>query len=187
MAAEGTPAVPAISFDNVDFRYGDGGLVLDGLNLDIHQGEMIALVGPSGAGKSTLFKLLLKFYLPRGGTLRVFGHDVGQLDTSSLRDAIAFVGQSNFIFSGSLKDNLTLKDPNVPQARVEEACEVVGLHSFIQGLPQRYDTDAGEPGTLIPARPPPLPNWARALIPAPPTLLPAHAPPALAAANAQLI
>lgn len=184
---EGAAAVPAISFENVDFRYGDGGLVLDKLNLDIHQGEMIALVGPSGAGKSTLFKLLMKFYLPRAGTLHVFGHDVGQLDTSSLRDAIAFVGQSNFIFSGSLKDNLTLKNPNVPQSRVEEACEVVGLHSFIQSLPQGYDTDAGELGTLISGGQAQRLNMARAIIRDAPILLLDEVTSALDADNEQLI
>ena len=182
-----TAAVPAISFDNVDFRYGDSGLVLDGLNLDIHQGEMIALVGPSGAGKSTLFKLLMKFYLPRDGTLRVFGHDIGQLDTSSLRDAIAFVGQSNFIFSGSLKDNLTLKNPDVSQERVEEACEVVGLHAFIQGLPEGYDTDAGELGTLISGGQAQRLNMARAIIRDAPILLLDEVTSALDADNEQLI
>ncbi|WP_453956182.1 ABC transporter ATP-binding protein [Amorphus suaedae] len=180
-------AVPAIAFENVNFRYGDGGLVLDGLNLDIHQGEMVALVGPSGAGKSTLFKLLMKFYLPHAGTLRVFGHDVGQLDTASLRDAIAFVGQSNFIFSGSLKDNLTLKNPAVPQSRVEEACEVVGLHSFIQGLPQGYNTDAGELGTLISGGQAQRLNMARAIIRDAPILLLDEVTSALDADNEQLI
>lgn len=182
-----TTGAPAISFENVDFRYGDGGLVLDKLNLDIRQGEMIALVGPSGAGKSTLFKLLLKFYLPRAGTLRVFGHDVGQLDTASLRDAIAFVGQSNFIFSGSLRDNLTLKNRDVPQSRVEEACEIVGLHSFIQGLPQGYDTDAGELGTLISGGQAQRLNMARAIIRDAPILLLDEVTSALDADNEQLI
>ncbi|WP_306886037.1 ABC transporter ATP-binding protein [Amorphus orientalis] len=181
------PGVPAIAFDNVDFRYGDGGLVLDGLNLDIKQGEMVALVGPSGAGKSTLFKLLLKFYLPIQGTLRLYGHDVGQLDTGDIRDAIAFVSQSNYIFSGTIRDNLTLKDRTVDHERVVAACEAVGLHSFIEAQPNGYDTDVGELGAMISGGQAQRLNMARAIIRDAPILLLDEVTSALDADNEQLI
>ena len=181
------PAVPAIAFDGVDFRYGDGGLVLDGLNMDIRQGEMVALVGPSGAGKSTVFKLLMKFFLPTGGTLRLFGHDVGQLNTDDIRDAIAFVSQSNYIFSGTIRDNLTLKDSSVSQERVVAACEAVGLHAFIEAQPKGYDTDVGELGTLISGGQAQRLNMARAIIRDAPILLLDEVTSALDAENEQLI
>jgi len=187
---DGTAApdpVPAIDFDDVQFRYGDGGLVLDGMNLQIRQGEMIALVGPSGAGKSTLFKLLMKFFLPTGGTLRLFGHDVGQLNTDDIRDAIAFVSQSNYIFSGTIRDNLTLKDPSVPHERVVAACEAVGLHSFIEAQPAGYDTDVGELGAMISGGQAQRLNMARAIIRDAPILLLDEVTSALDAENEQLI
>ncbi|MEW5424698.1 ABC transporter ATP-binding protein [Amorphus sp. 3PC139-8] len=185
---EGLPApAPAISFDDVRFRYGDGGLVLDGLNLDIKRGEMLALVGPSGAGKSTLFKLLLKFYPPESGTVRVFGQDINEINTGELRDAIAFVGQSNFIFSGTVRDNLALKTPGIPQERIEEACRLVGLHDFISGLQDGYDTDVGELGTLISGGQAQRLNMARAIIRDAPILLLDEVTSALDADNEQLI
>lgn len=185
---EGLPApLPAIAFDDVKFRYGDGGLVLDGLNLDIKRGEMIALVGPSGAGKSTLFKLLLKFYPPESGSVRVFGQDINEINTGDLRDAIAFVGQSNFIFSGSVRDNLALKTPGIPQERIEDACRLVGLHDFISALPQGYDTDVGELGTLISGGQAQRLNMARAIIRDAPILLLDEVTSALDADNEQLI
>ncbi|WP_018701141.1 ABC transporter ATP-binding protein [Amorphus coralli] len=187
ISEEAEPAVPAIAFENVDFRYGDGGLVLDGMNLEIKQGEMIALVGPSGAGKSTVFKLLMKFFLPTGGTLRLFGHDVGQLDTGDIRDSIAFVSQSNYIFSGTIRDNLTLKDSSVSHERVVAACEAVGLHSFIEAQPAGYDTDVGELGAMISGGQAQRLNMARAIIRDAPILLLDEVTSALDAENEQLI
>lgn len=185
--AEASGSVPAIEFDDVKFRYGDGGLVLDGLNLDIKGGEMIALVGPSGAGKSTLFKLLLKFYSPVEGDVRVFGQSIDQMDTGDLRDVIAFVGQSNFIFSGTVRDNLALKTPGIPHEQIENACRMVGLHDFITGLPEGYDTDVGELGTLISGGQAQRLNMARAIIRDAPILLLDEVTSALDADNEQLI
>lgn len=178
---------PAVRFDNVGFRYGNGGLVLDGLSLDVHQGEMLALVGPSGAGKSTLFKLLLKFHPVESGRVELFGHNIEELDTGDLRDAIAFVGQSNFIFTGSIRDNLTLKNKSVPQERVEEACRLVGLHDFIVAQAGGYQTDVGELGALISGGQAQRMNMARAIIRDAPILLLDEVTSALDAENEQLI
>jgi ATP-binding cassette subfamily B protein len=162
---------PEIEFRNVSFSYAEQSPVLTDFSLQIAPGELVALVGPSGAGKSTVFKLLLKFYQPNAGRISIDGLDLAELETAALRDVIAYVGQSNFIFGGTIRDNLTLMDPSISQEQIEAACAQVGLETFISSLPQGYDTDVGELGALISGGQAQRLNLARALIKNSPVLL----------------
>ncbi len=180
-------AVPAIAFRGVSFSYDSETPILRGLDLEVKPGEMVALVGPSGAGKSTLFKLLLKFHVPDSGRIELFGRDIADLDTEALRDAVSFVSQSNFIFAGSLRDNLTLRNEAVSQEQIEAACRAVGLHDVIAALPEGYDTSVGELGTLISGGQAQRLNMARAIIKDAPILLLDEVTSALDAENEQLI
>ena len=178
---------PAIAFRRVEFSYNSETPILSGLDLEVKQGEMVALVGPSGAGKSTLFKLLLKFHVLDSGRIELFGRDIADLDTAALRDAVSFVGQSNFIFAGSIRDNLTLRNEAVSQEQIEAACRAVGLHDVIAALPEGYDTSVGELGTLISGGQAQRLNMARAIIKDAPILLLDEVTSALDAENEQLI
>lgn len=178
---------PIIAFNNVHFTYDGATPTLHGFDLEIAAGEMVALVGPSGAGKSTVFKLLLRLYEPTEGQVRVGGMDARHIDLVSLRDQIAYVGQSNFIFSGTLRDNLTLRNKRVSPGQVEAACRAVGLHEFIVSLPNGYDTDVGELGSLISGGQAQRLNVARAIIKDAPILLLDEVTSALDAENETLI
>jgi len=168
-APSGKP--PAIAFEDVSFAYSGAGSVLDGFDLSVASGETVALVGPSGAGKSTVFKLLLKFYDPTRGTIRIDGTDIADIDTAAHRRLFGYVGQSNFIFTGSIRDNLALMDPSVPLEQIEYACAEVGLDGYVSALPARYDTPVGELGNLISGGQAQRLNLARAIVRNAPALL----------------
>jgi len=187
LVGDGAAKVPAIAFRDVVFSYDKEKPILQGLDLEVTPGEMVALVGPSGAGKSTLFKLLLKFHSADAGQIELFGRDIAELDNASLRSAISFVGQSNFIFAGSIRDNLTLRSDAVDQDQIEAACRAVGLHDDIAALPNGYDTDVGELGTLISGGQAQRMNMARAIIKDAPILLLDEVTSALDAENEKLI
>ena len=180
-------AVPLIQFKDISFSYDGKTPVLKNFNLNVDPGEMVALVGPSGAGKSTIFKLLLKLHEPTQGNIIINGYNQNDLELSSLRDQISFVSQSNFIFSGTIKDNLTFKDDNISQDVIQHACEAVGLHHFISNLPSGYYTDVGELGSLISGGQAQRMNMARAIIKDSPILLLDEVTSALDAENEQLI
>ncbi len=98
-----------IVMENVTFGYSPGANVLESFTLEVRPGDMVALIGPSGAGKSTVFSLLLRFHRHQKGRVLVGGRDIEDMPVTEIRDLIAYVGQSNFIFSGSIRDNLTLR------------------------------------------------------------------------------
>jgi ATP-binding cassette, subfamily B, bacterial MsbA len=178
----------AISMKDVRFAYNDDGArVLKDFSLDIHPGEMIALAGPSGAGKSTVFSLLLRFHRHQSGQILIGGEPIENIPTPALRDLIAYVGQSNFVFSGTILDNLTLRRTGIPQEKIDEACKAVGLSSYIASLPQGYETDVGELGSLISGGQAQRLNIARAIIKDAPILLFDEVTSALDADNEELI
>ena len=185
LAASGT-GMP-ITFEKVCFAYADGADVLKDFSLDIRPGEMIALVGPSGAGKSTVLSLLMRFHRQQSGRILVGGRPAETFPTPALRGLIAYVGQSNFIFSGTIRDNLTLRHAGISQQTINEACKAVGLGSYIEGLPKGYDTDVGELGSLISGGQAQRLNIARAIIKDAPILLFDEVTSALDADNEELI
>jgi subfamily B ATP-binding cassette protein MsbA len=139
----------SIVFDNVDFAYsteeGEHQILHD-IDLEVHAGEMLALVGPSGAGKSTLVNLIPRFYDVSSGKLLIDGHDVRSLTLDSLRKQIAQVTQETILFNDTVHNNIAYGQPDKPRAQVEEAARHALAHDFILRMPQGYDTVIGEKG-----------------------------------------
>ena len=177
----------AIAMRDVRFAYAGGADVLKNFTLEVRPGETVALVGPSGAGKSTVLSLLLQFHRPQSGEILIGGIPVDRFQANEVRNLIAYVGQSNFIFSGTVRDNLTLRHPGVTQEAMDTACKTVGLSSYIESLPSGYDTDVGELGSLISGGQAQRLNIARAIIKDAPILLFDEVTSALDADNEELI
>lgn len=138
-----------ICFDNVSFRYGEGGEVLRNINLHVSPGENVALVGPSGGGKTTLCSLIPRFYDVTEGRVLVDGKDVRKLTLKSLRSQIGVVQQEVYLFSGSVYENISYGRPGASRAEVEEAAKQAGAHEFIMSLENGYDTYVGERGVKL--------------------------------------
>lgn len=138
-----------ICFDNVSFRYGEGGEVLRNINLHVSPGENVALVGPSGGGKTTLCSLIPRFYDVTEGRVLVDGKDVRKLTLKSLRSQIGVVQQEVYLFSGSVYENISYGRPGASRAEVEEAAKRAGAHEFIMSLENGYDTYVGERGVKL--------------------------------------
>jgi ATP-binding cassette subfamily B protein len=139
----------AIELRNVGFRYGCRDNVLKEMNLRIESGQTVAIVGESGCGKSTLLKLLTRFYDPTEGQILIDGVDLRDFDLASLRGRVAIVSQEPTIFSGTLRDNIALGDPQAGLNDIIAAARAAGLEEFIAGLPERYETMLGERGANL--------------------------------------
>jgi ATP-binding cassette subfamily B protein len=137
-----------IEIDRLHFAYPSRPDVpaINDLSLKIHAGEMLALVGPSGAGKSTLFDLLLRFFDPQSGSIRLEGIDIRQLEITSLRACFALVSQNPVLFYGSIDDNLRYARPDASDAEIEAAARAAYAHEFIMNLPLGYRTQLGDAG-----------------------------------------
>jgi subfamily B ATP-binding cassette protein HlyB/CyaB len=139
-----------IEFEHVGFRYRlDGPPILDDINLAIEPGTTVGIVGRSGSGKSTLTKLVQRFYLPAQGRMLVDGIDIAQADSVWLRRQIGVVLQENFLFSGSIRDNIAAVDTAASLEKVISAAKIAGAHGFILELPDGYDTQVGERGASL--------------------------------------
>jgi ATP-binding cassette, subfamily B, bacterial HlyB/CyaB len=137
-----------ISIRGLGFRHAeDRPWLFRYLDLDVAPGEFVVLAGASGSGKSTLAKLLLGFYQPQEGSIRIDGHDSRHLAANELRACFGVVPQDTVLFSGTVYDNLTLADPHATFADVTEACRQAEIHTFIESLPDGYQTVVGEHGT----------------------------------------
>ena len=138
-----------IVFDDVAFAYGDGPLVLDGLDLHIAAGERVALIGTSGSGKSTAASLVGRFHDPSGGRVTVDGHDLRDVTLHSLRSQIAYAFEESFLFSDSVRANIAYGNPDASDDDVERAARAAAAHTFILELPRGYDTVVGERGLTL--------------------------------------
>ncbi|NBC71251.1 ATP-binding cassette domain-containing protein [Paenibacillus sacheonensis] len=132
----------AVAFDDVTFSYEDhsGDPTLSGLRLQLAPGEVLGLLGRTGSGKSTIARLLLRFYDPQEGAIRLGGTDIRQCKLSGLRKRVAMVTQNIEIMEGTIRDNLTLYDDSVPDAKIVEVLEQLGLGSWYASMPQGLDT-----------------------------------------------
>jgi ATP-binding cassette subfamily B protein len=151
-APRAAPAAPReYEFDAVSFAYASrpGAPALERFSLRLAAGERVALVGPSGAGKSTVLALLLRFYDPQAGAIRIDGTDLRELDPRALRLLIAVVPQEPVIFAASAFDNVRYGRPGASRADVERACEQAFAAEFIARLPQGLDTPLGERGVTL--------------------------------------
>lgn len=138
-----------IDYDNVTFSYNEEEPVLDQVSIHIDAGKSIALVGPSGGGKTTICSLLPRFYDVKEGSIKVDGKDIRTLTLESLRKAIGIVQQDVYLFTGSVKDNISYGKPGCSQEEIIEAAKKANIHDFIMSLPEGYDTYVGERGTRL--------------------------------------
>lgn len=138
-----------VEFDHVTFQYIDGKNAIDDVTMRVQQGEIVALVGHSGAGKSTLMNLLMRFYDPTHGAVRVDGYDLRDIRLESLRRKVSMVAQENVLFSVSVLENVKYGNPQASDAQAIEACKAADLHDFISELPDGYETMIGEDGIKL--------------------------------------
>lgn len=145
------PFSKSIVFDDVSFCYpGSGaGPVLSNVRLEVRAGDVVALVGPSGAGKSTLASLVARFYDTTSGVIRIDGHDIRNVQLSSLRSQIGLVAQDTFLFNASVTQNIRYGNPKAPLADVHNAARNAMAEEFIERLPQGYETIIGERGAKL--------------------------------------
>src|SRR5262249_37185752 len=139
----------AISLADVTFTYGGEAVALDHLDLDITAGGTVALVGPSGAGKSTIFNLILRFFDPDEGRVRIDSQDLREVTLTSLRSAIAMVSQDSLLFDDTIRANILYGRPAASQDEIIAAAKAAHADNFIRELPQGYDTPAGPRGVRL--------------------------------------
>jgi ATP-binding cassette subfamily B protein len=154
------PAAPAllprpvrgrIAFENVTFHYPTrpGQSALDGFSLVVEPGETVALVGPSGAGKTTVLQLLLRFYDPGAGMIRLDGVDISSVDPAELRGSLGLVPQDPVIFSADAFENIRFGRPDATDAQVREAAEAAAASGFLNDLPNGFSTFLGAKGVML--------------------------------------
>jgi ATP-binding cassette, subfamily B, bacterial HlyB/CyaB len=137
-----------ITVDSLGFRYGDDlPWLYQNLSFNIQAGHCVLVMGPSGCGKSTLAKLLLGFYQPQQGNIKLNGQDIRYLAANELRNHFGVVPQETVIFSGTIYDNLILANPHASFEQIIQACQLAEIHQTIEKLPQGYQTTVGEHGT----------------------------------------
>ncbi|MGI8888366.1 MAG: ABC transporter ATP-binding protein [Nocardioidaceae bacterium] len=164
-------AAGSIDLDRVSFSYVEGRPVLPDFDLHVPAGMTLALVGTTGAGKTTLAKLVARFYDPAGGSVRLDGIDLRDLAEEDLRRAVVMITQENFLFNGSVADNIAFGRPNASRAQIEHAAQAIGAHDFIAGLPAGYDTDVANRGGRLSAGQRQLVAFSRAFLADPAVLI----------------
>jgi ATP-binding cassette subfamily C protein CydCD len=149
-AAGPRPLAPWVAFEDVAFTYPGGRRPAhERLSFEVKAGERVGMVGPSGSGKSTVAKLLLRFYDPERGRVRIGGHDVRELPLDRLRGQIAVVHQDTYLFHGTIEDNLRMGKPDATPAELEAAARAANAEEFIRRLPHGYRTVVGERGVRL--------------------------------------
>jgi len=138
-----------LNFKDVRFSYIEDEEVIKGINLDVKEGETIAIVGATGAGKSTIINLLNRFYEIDSGTICIDGTNINEFTLESLRKQIAVVLQDVFLFADTIFNNITLDDPNITREQVITAAKNIGVHDFIMSLPNGYDYNVKERGVML--------------------------------------
>ncbi len=145
------PTKGVVSFAEVSFRYPTrpDALALDRFDVAVAPGETVAIVGPSGAGKTTVFNLLLRFYDPEAGAIRIDGVDIRELRLADLRSTLAIVPQEPVLFTATVADNIRYGRPDASDAEVRAAAEAASALAFVEALPQGFATDLGNRGVRL--------------------------------------
>jgi ATP-binding cassette, subfamily B, bacterial len=139
-----------VEFDSVSFRYpGVERPALDDVTFRVWPGQRLAFVGPSGSGKSTVAKLLLGFYDPDAGEIRLDGHDIRDLTLRSLRENVTVLLQETLVFDGTVRENIAYGKPGATEGEIVRAAKAADAHEFIEALPEGYDTIVGQKGRLL--------------------------------------
>ncbi|MDR2616370.1 MAG: ABC transporter ATP-binding protein/permease [Endomicrobium sp.] len=160
-----------IKVDNVKFNYTEDVEVLHGINLEVKEGEKVAVVGAAGSGKSTLINLILRFYDVKEGSIKIDGHDIRDVTLESLRDNIAFVSQDVVLFDDTIKKNILMGKPNATDEEAINAAKHAAAHNFIMNQDQGYDTIVGERGGNLSGGQKQMISIARAMLKDAPILL----------------
>jgi ABC-type multidrug transport system fused ATPase/permease subunit len=162
-----------LRLEDVSFSYaaGEGDWALEEIDLVVPAGQTVALVGETGAGKSTMAKLVARFYDPRRGRVLVDGHDLRDLQASSLRRQLGIVPQEGFLFSGSIRENIAFGRPDAGDEEIQATARAVGAGQFIGRLAEGYETEVGERGAHLSAGQRQLVAFARALLAEPRILI----------------
>lgn len=137
-----------ISCGNLDFAYDDEQILKD-YSIEIPEGSRIGIHGKSGSGKSTLLKLIMRFYDPEQGSIRIHGRDLKKINTDELRNMESYVTQETCLFHDSIANNIAVAKPGASRQEIEEAAKKASLHEFIMSLPNGYDTPVGELGDTL--------------------------------------
>ena len=142
--------INTIEFDHVWFSYDDSdNYALKDISIAIDGGQFVGIVGPSGGGKSTLMSLLMGFYRPTKGTIRINGYDTAVYAPAVLRKVMGYVFQDSHLFKGTIRENLSLYDDTIPEENLIKAAKKAHLHAMIERLPQGYNTPVGYLGSLL--------------------------------------
>jgi|TARA_R110000823_G_scaffold314119_1_gene442608 ATP-binding cassette subfamily B protein len=153
-----------VKFKNVWFAYNDEEYVLKDISFEVKEGETIALVGATGAGKSSVINLLSRFYEINKGTIEIDGHDLKEYDLSALREKIGVVLQDVFLFSDTIRYNITMGNPDISDEKIQEAAALVGAKKFIERLPGGYDYNVMERGATLSVGQRQLISFVRAMV-----------------------
>lgn len=142
--------IRSIEFDHVSFGYSqERGKILDGFDLKIEEGDKVGIVGESGIGKSTVLRLLLRFWNPSEGSIRINGISIDQISLEELHRRIAVLEQDTFLFNGTIADNIALGKPEASMDEIMTAAKRAGLHDFVRTLPDGYATEMGAMGSRL--------------------------------------
>lgn len=153
-----------VSFKNVWFAYNEENYVLKDISFEVKEGQTVALVGATGAGKSSVINLLSRFYDINKGQITIDGRDIKDFDLGALRERIGVVLQDVFLFSDTIKQNITLGNNNISDEKIKQAAELVGAKKFIERLPQGYDYNVMERGSTLSVGQRQLISFVRAMV-----------------------
>lgn len=140
--------VEQLEVENLSFAYGEE-QILSNLNLQLRKGQILGIHGRSGSGKSTLLKLMMRFYDPQAGQIRINAVDLKEINTLSLRDHIAYITQQTYIFNETIYENILMANRSATKEQVVEAAKKVSIHDFIMSLPEGYETKINELGSNL--------------------------------------